>query len=109
MTNSSMPGWALVAMLTAVGVLVLLSLAVVLLALGARRRARRRLEEAEASEAELRERLEALEKRMATPEPGQSVSRRRRRDEKAADVQEFVITSLGEDGEPAEVEQVVQR
>ncbi|NGN93818.1 hypothetical protein G5C66_13825 [Nocardioides sp. KC13] len=99
MTNSSMPGWALVATLIAVGVLVLISLMVVLLALGARRRARRRLEEAEASEAELRERLEALEKRLAQPEV-----RRRRRDEK-----EYVITSLGEDGEPAEVEQVVQR
>jgi hypothetical protein len=73
----------------------------------ARRGARRRLEEAEASEAELRERLEALEKRLARPE----VSRRRRRDEKAAE-KEYVITSLGEveeDGEPAEVEQVVQR
>ena len=103
MTNSSTPGWALVATLIAVGVLVLISLLVVLLALGARRGARRRLEEAEASEAELRERLEALEKRLAQPE-----IRRRRRDEKAAE-KEYVITSLGEDGEPAEVEQVVQR
>ncbi|MER7556503.1 hypothetical protein ABTZ46_06145 [Nocardioides sp. NPDC126508] len=99
MTNSSTPGWALVATLSAVGVLVLISLLVVLLALGARRRARRRLEEAEASEAELRERLEALEKRLAQPE-----IRRRRRDDK-----EYVITSLGEDGEPVEVEQVAQR
>jgi len=103
MTNSSMPGWALVATLTAVGVLVLISLVVVLLALRARRAARRRLEEAEASEAELRERLEALEKRLAPPEP---VGRRRRRE---AAEREYVITSLGEDGEPAEVEQVVQR
>lgn len=99
MTNSSMPGWAPAAALAAVGVLVLISLVAVLLALGARRRARRRLEAAEASEAELRERLEALEKRLTQPEV-----RRRRRDEK-----EYVITSLGEDGEPAEVEQVVQR
>lgn len=102
MTNSSMPGWALVATLTAVGVLVLISLVAVLLALRARRAARRRLEEAEASEAELRERLEALEKRLAPAEP---VGRRRR---EAAE-REYVITSLGEDGEPAEVEQVVQR
>ncbi|MGY0385752.1 hypothetical protein ACWZJV_02200 [Nocardioides sp. WG-D5] len=99
MTISSMPGWALAAALAAVGVLVLISLVAVLLALGARRRARLRLEAAEASEAELRERLEALEKRLAQPEV-----RRRGRDEK-----EYVITSLGEDGEPAEVEQVVQR
>lgn len=105
MTNSSTPGWALVATLTAAGVLVLISLVVVLLALGARRRARRRLEEAEAGEAELRERLEALEKRLAQPEP---TSRRRRRDETAAE-KEYVITSLGADGEPVEVEQVVQR
>jgi hypothetical protein len=103
MTNSSMPGWALVATLTAVGVLVLISLVAVLLALRARRAARRRLEEAEASEAELRERLEALEKRLTPPEP---VGRRRRRD---VAEREYVITSLGEDGEPAEVEQVVQR
>lgn len=95
--------WALVATLTALGVLVLLLLLVVLLALGARRRARRRLEEAEASEAELRERLESLEKRLARPEV-----KRRRRDEKA-DEKEYVITSLGVDGEPVEVEQVVQR
>lgn len=100
MTNSSMPMWALVATLTASGVLVLLLL-VVLLALGGRRRARRRLEEAEAREAELRERLETLEKRLAPPEP---VGRRRRGDEK-----EYVITSLGEDGEPVEVEPVVRR
>ncbi len=103
MTNSSMPGWALVATLTAVGVLVLISLVAVLLALRARRAARRRLEEAEASEAELRERLEALEKRLTPPE---QVGRRRRRD---VAEREYVITSLGEDGEPAEVEQVVQR
>lgn len=103
MTNSSMPGWALVATLSAVGVLVLISLVAVLLALRARRAARRRLEEAEASEAELRERLEALEKRLTPPE---QVGRRRRRD---VAEREYVITSLGEDGEPAEVEQVVQR
>jgi hypothetical protein len=84
-------------------VVVLLVLLVVLSALGARRRAQRRLEEAEASEAELRERLEALEKRLTPPEP---VGRRRRRD---VAEREYVITSLGEDGEPAEVEQVVQR
>ncbi|GGU31945.1 hypothetical protein [Nocardioides albus] len=101
MTNSSMPGWALVATLTAVGVLVLISLVAVGLALRARRAARRRLEEAEASEAELRERLEALEKRLTPPA---QVNRRRRREEK-----EYVITSLGEDGEPAEVEQVSRR
>ena len=104
MTNSSTPGWALVATLTAVGVLVLILLVVVVLALGARRSARRRVAEAEASETELRERLEALEKRLVRPETS---VRRRRRDEK-----EYVITSLGEDGddrEPAEVEQVVQR
>jgi len=109
MTNSSMPGWAPAATLTAVGVLVLISLVAVLLASRARRAAQRRLEEAEASETELRERLEALEKRLVRPETS---LRRRRRDEKAADIQEFVITSLGEvgeDGEPAEVEQVVQR
>lgn len=100
MNSVSLPAWALGA---AAGVVVLLVLLVVLSALGARRRAQRRLEEAEASEAELRERLEALEKRLTPPEP---VGRRRRRD---VAEREYVITSLGEDGEPAEVEQVVQR
>ncbi|GGR40060.1 type II secretory pathway pseudopilin PulG [Nocardioides luteus] len=105
MTNSSMPGWALVATLTAVGLLVLILLVVAVLALRARRSARRRLEEAEASEAELRERLEALERRLTQPETS---LRRRRRDERVPE-KEYVITSLGEDGEPVEVEQVVRR
>lgn len=101
MNSVSVPAWVLGA---AVGVVVLLALLVGLLLAAMRRGARRRLEEAEASEAELRERLEALEKRLTQPEP---VSRRRRRDER-----EYVITSLGEagaDDETAEVEQVVQR
>ena len=98
MNAVSLPAWALGA---AAGAVVLLALVVVLLAIGARRRAQRRLLEAEASEAELRERLEALEKRLTRPEV---TPRQRRRDEK-----EYVITSLGEDGEPAEVEQVQQR
>ncbi|MGH3351340.1 MAG: hypothetical protein ACRDPS_11800 [Nocardioides sp.] len=101
MNSVSLPAWALGA---AVGVVVLLALLVVLLAIGARRKAQRRLLESEASEAELRERLEALEKRLTQPEPG---SRRRRRDEK--DEREYVITSLADDGEPVEVEPVAQR
>lgn len=105
MNSVSVPAWVLG---TAAGVVVLLALIVVLFALRARRAARRRLAEAEASEAELRERLEALEKRVTRPEPP---SRRRRREERAAE-KEYVITSLGEDtndGESAEVEQVVRR
>jgi hypothetical protein len=105
MNSVSVPAWVLG---TAAGVVVLLALIVVLLALRARRAAQRRLAEAEAGEAELRERLEALEKRMTQPEP---TSRRRRREERAAE-KEYVITSLGEDaddGEPAEVEQVARR
>ncbi|NYI77760.1 hypothetical protein [Nocardioides panzhihuensis] len=105
MNSVSVPAWILGA---AAGVVLLLALLIMLLALGPRRRARHRVAEAEASEAELRERLEALEKRMARPEP---TSRRRRREERAAE-KEYVITSLGEDaddGESAEVEKVVRR
>ncbi|MEU0314670.1 hypothetical protein [Nocardioides sp. NPDC006273] len=106
MNSVSVPAWVLG---TAAGVVVLLALIVVLLALRARRSARRRVAEAEASEAELRERLEALERRMTRPE---STSRRQRREERAAE-KEYVITSLGEDadddGESAEVEQVARR
>ncbi|TQL68301.1 hypothetical protein FB381_2190 [Nocardioides albertanoniae] len=101
MNSVSLPAWVLGA---AAGVVLLLVLLVGLLVVGARRRARRQLVEAEASEAELRERLEALEKRLTEPEPGQISPRRRRREEK-----EYVITSLGEDGDQAEVEQVPQR
>jgi CHASE1-domain containing sensor protein len=76
MNSVSLPAWALVA---AAGVVILLALLIVLLAIGARRKAQRRLLESEASEAELRERLEALEKRLTQPEPG---SRRQRRNER---------------------------
>ena len=102
MNSVSLPAWALGA---AAGVVILLALLVVLFTISARRNAQRRLLEAEAGEAELRERLEALEKKLTQPEPG---SRRRRRNEKDAE-KEYVITLLGEDGERAEVEQVAQR
>jgi hypothetical protein len=98
MNSVSLPAWALGA---AAGVVILLALLIVLLSIGARRNAQRRLLESEASEAELRERLEALEKKLTQPEPG---SRRQRRNEK-----EYVITSLADDGEPVQVERVEQR
>lgn len=87
MSDVSVPVWAVVAAAAVAVVLVLLVGVVLLVALTGRTRAERRLTRAAESEAELRERLESLEKRLTTP------SRRRQR---AREEREYVITSLGE-------------
>lgn len=96
MNDVSVPLWAVVA--AAAVAVVLVVLLAVALATG-RRRAERRIVEARASEAELRERLESLEKRMTAPS-------RRRRPRGGEEPKEYVITSLGEESAaPAEVDQ----
>lgn len=96
MNEVSVPLWA-VAAAAAVAVVLVVLLAVALVT--GRRRAARRIVAARESEAELRERLEALEKRMTTPS-------RRRRPRGGEEPKEYVITSLGEEGAPpAEADQ----
>lgn len=99
MNEVSVPLWAVVA--AAAVAVVLVALLAVALVTG-RRRAERRIVEARASEAELRERLEALERRMTTP----TRRRRPRAGEESKEPQEYVITSLGEESAtPAEADQ----
>jgi len=89
-TEWSVPAWA--AALT-VGVLVLLLLAAVLVALRSRVGDRRRVAAAESATVELRERLDALEARVATTTSGRTAAGRG----VVRTEQEFVITSLGKE------------